>query len=172
MGSYLGIGTGEILIILAVALIVFGPHRLPELAKYFAQAMKMFRDASNEIQKQLDMHDWDKPKSSSTHKYDSSKTDQSYSYNDSYDYSGKSDNPYAPESAADYGNGYTGKSEEKAGSPEGTSSGESWVGTNSPGIQSESGNTVMESGVSSREEPLNDPVKEEDAQRYSREMSD
>lgn len=83
--STLGIGPVEILVILAVTLIVFGPQRIPELARYVAKAMKMLRDASNELQKQLEAQNWDfdledkkkKKKTTSTSSYDG------YGYNSS-----------------------------------------------------------------------------------------
>lgn len=51
----LGIGTSELIVLLGVALMVFGPQKLPELARLLAQATKMFNDASREIQRQLEM---------------------------------------------------------------------------------------------------------------------
>ena len=43
------IGLPELLIILAIALIVFGPNKLPELAKAFGRAMREFRKATEEV---------------------------------------------------------------------------------------------------------------------------
>jgi TatA/E family protein of Tat protein translocase len=43
------IGLPEMLIILAVALIVFGPNKLPELAKAFGRAMREFKKATEEV---------------------------------------------------------------------------------------------------------------------------
>ncbi len=51
----LGIGTSELIVLLGVALMVFGPQKLPELARLLAKATKMFNDASREIQRQLEM---------------------------------------------------------------------------------------------------------------------
>ncbi|MDP8245436.1 MAG: twin-arginine translocase TatA/TatE family subunit [Candidatus Hinthialibacter antarcticus] len=51
----LGIGTSELVVLLGVALMVFGPQKLPELARLLAKATKMFNDASREIQRQLEM---------------------------------------------------------------------------------------------------------------------
>jgi TatA/E family protein of Tat protein translocase len=56
----LGIGTSELIIIFAVVLIVFGPKRIPELAKHIGKATKMFKDATQELQRQLEMSEWDK----------------------------------------------------------------------------------------------------------------
>jgi len=43
------IGLPELLIILAIALIVFGPNKLPELAKAFGRAMREFKKATEEV---------------------------------------------------------------------------------------------------------------------------
>ena len=43
------IGLPELLIILAIALIVFGPNKLPELARAFGRAMREFRKATEEV---------------------------------------------------------------------------------------------------------------------------
>lgn len=42
------IGTGELLIILCVALVVFGPSRLPELGKILGQTVRELRQAVNQ----------------------------------------------------------------------------------------------------------------------------
>lgn len=44
-----GIGMTELLVILVVALIVFGPAKLPELARSLGRAMHEFRRASNDL---------------------------------------------------------------------------------------------------------------------------
>ncbi len=43
------IGLPELLIIGAIALIVFGPNKLPELAKAFGRAMREFKKATEEV---------------------------------------------------------------------------------------------------------------------------
>jgi TatA/E family protein of Tat protein translocase len=43
----------ELLVILAVALIVFGPSRLPELARSLGRAMNEFRRASTDLRQTL-----------------------------------------------------------------------------------------------------------------------
>ena len=43
------IGLPEMLIILVIALIVFGPNKLPELAKAFGKAMRDFKKATEEV---------------------------------------------------------------------------------------------------------------------------
>src|SRR4029453_12530888 len=44
-----GIGMTELIVILGVALIVFGPTRLPELARSLGRAMNEFRRASTDL---------------------------------------------------------------------------------------------------------------------------
>lgn len=49
-----GIGMSELLVILAVALIVLGPKRLPELARSLGRAMAEFRRATSGISEELE----------------------------------------------------------------------------------------------------------------------
>lgn len=48
-----GIGMTELLVIMAVALVVFGPKRLPELARSLGRALGEFRHASNDLRQTL-----------------------------------------------------------------------------------------------------------------------
>ncbi len=48
------IGVPELLIILAIALIVFGPNKLPELAKAFGKAMREFKRATEEVKESFE----------------------------------------------------------------------------------------------------------------------
>jgi TatA/E family protein of Tat protein translocase len=48
------IGMPEMLIILAIALIVFGPNKLPELAKAFGRAMREFKKATEEVKESFE----------------------------------------------------------------------------------------------------------------------
>jgi sec-independent protein translocase protein TatA len=62
MGS---IGTQEIIIIFIIALIVFGPRKLPELGKSIGKGLAEFKKASNELRKTWeDEVNLDKEKSS------------------------------------------------------------------------------------------------------------
>jgi len=54
-----GIGATELILILAIALIVFGPKRLPELARALGKSIKEFRKASEEVKSSLDVVDID-----------------------------------------------------------------------------------------------------------------
>ena len=49
-----GIGFPELLLIMAIALIVIGPKRLPDLARALGRAMAEFRKATQEIKDSLD----------------------------------------------------------------------------------------------------------------------
>ncbi len=44
----MNIGFGEILVIFIIILLLFGPSRLPQLARGLGQAMREFRKASSE----------------------------------------------------------------------------------------------------------------------------
>jgi len=48
------IGLPELLIILAIALIVFGPNKLPELARAFGRAMREFKKATEEVKESFE----------------------------------------------------------------------------------------------------------------------
>lgn len=50
-----GLGMGELLVILAVALLVLGPKRLPEMASGLGKAIRDFRRATQDIQSQLEV---------------------------------------------------------------------------------------------------------------------
>jgi len=45
----LGIGFPEMLVILAIALLVFGPKKLPEVGKTIGRAIREFRRTSDEL---------------------------------------------------------------------------------------------------------------------------
>jgi TatA/E family protein of Tat protein translocase len=49
-----GLGMPELLVILAVALIVIGPKRLPDIAKALGKGMREFRKATSEIKQNID----------------------------------------------------------------------------------------------------------------------
>jgi sec-independent protein translocase protein TatB len=48
-----GMGTGELLLVLLIALLVFGPKKLPDLAKGLGKAIREFRRASTDLQEQI-----------------------------------------------------------------------------------------------------------------------
>lgn len=48
-----GIGTGELLLLLVIALIVLGPERMPKLARDLGRAMAEFRRTSDELRSEF-----------------------------------------------------------------------------------------------------------------------
>ena len=48
------IGMPELLIILVIALIIFGPRKLPELGRSLGRSLGEFKKASNELQRTLE----------------------------------------------------------------------------------------------------------------------
>lgn len=48
------LGMGELLLILGIVLIIFGPAKLPALAKSMGQAVAEFRKGTKEISKELE----------------------------------------------------------------------------------------------------------------------
>jgi sec-independent protein translocase protein TatA len=53
------IGLWEILLVLAVALIVFGPAKLPELGRSIGNGLKEFRKATKELKDSVSLEDTD-----------------------------------------------------------------------------------------------------------------
>ena len=52
-----GLGMGELLVILAIALIVLGPKRLPDAASSLGKAIRSFRKATQDLTDQLQVDD-------------------------------------------------------------------------------------------------------------------
>lgn len=50
-----GIGMPELILILAIALIVIGPKKLPDLAKSLGRAMREFKKATSELKDSLEL---------------------------------------------------------------------------------------------------------------------
>lgn len=48
------IGTGELLVIFVIALLVFGPRKLPELGKSLGRAINEFKKASSELRSKIE----------------------------------------------------------------------------------------------------------------------
>jgi len=48
-----GIGMPELIIIMVIALIVIGPHKLPELAKSLGKGLAEFKKASEDFQRNI-----------------------------------------------------------------------------------------------------------------------
>ncbi len=51
------IGTGELILILAIALIVVGPGKLPEVGKALGKSISEFKKFSNEIKEDISLED-------------------------------------------------------------------------------------------------------------------
>jgi len=49
-----GLGTGEILIILLIILLLFGAKKLPDLAKGLGKGISEFKKASSEIKEEVE----------------------------------------------------------------------------------------------------------------------
>ena len=60
-----GVGLPEVTVILVLALLIFGPKKLPELGKQLGKTLKSLKKASNEFQNEIDqvMNEEDKEKS-------------------------------------------------------------------------------------------------------------
>ena len=51
--DFFGIGLGEVLLILALALIIWGPKRLPEIARTLGKTMRALRKTTNDFTSQI-----------------------------------------------------------------------------------------------------------------------
>lgn len=49
------VGVPELILILGVALIIFGPGKLPELGRSLGSAIREFRNSTNEIKKDVEV---------------------------------------------------------------------------------------------------------------------
>ena len=49
-----GVGLPEVTVILILALLIFGPKKLPELGKQLGRTLKSLKKASNEFQNEID----------------------------------------------------------------------------------------------------------------------
>ncbi|CAN5820657.1 twin-arginine translocase TatA/TatE family subunit [soil metagenome] len=52
MGNF---GPAEMLVIGVFALLVFGPHKLPEMARSFGRAIREFKKATSELTRELNL---------------------------------------------------------------------------------------------------------------------
>ena len=77
----MGLGMGEVLLILVIALVVFGPRKLPELGKSLGQAMSQFRCASEDFKRTWEQEvETEKDRVSGT-----TSSESDYSHRDPYD---------------------------------------------------------------------------------------
>lgn len=49
----MGLGTGEIILILIIVLLLFGAKRLPELARSLGKSLREFKKAASDIQEEI-----------------------------------------------------------------------------------------------------------------------
>lgn len=48
-----GLGPQELIVILFIALLLFGPKKLPELGRTIGKAMREFKKATSEVEKEI-----------------------------------------------------------------------------------------------------------------------
>jgi len=48
------IGTSELILILVLALVIFGPKKLPEIGRAIGSGLKEFRKSASDLQKSID----------------------------------------------------------------------------------------------------------------------
>lgn len=60
----MNLGGGEIIIIVAIVLLLFGPSQIPKLARGMGQAMREFKKAQREINDELEREPTPAPKNS------------------------------------------------------------------------------------------------------------
>ena len=61
-------GFSEILVIMLLALLLFGPKRLPELARSLGKGLNELRRAAEDVKSELDLSDIDKPDDNHLHR--------------------------------------------------------------------------------------------------------
>ena len=50
------LGTGELILILGIALVIFGPGKLPEVGKAFGKAIGEFKSHANKISEDIEIN--------------------------------------------------------------------------------------------------------------------
>ena len=105
------IGMQEMIFIFVIALLIFGPKKLPELGKTLGKAMTEFRRASTELKSTFDreMSNLERETESTTKEISNNFSYDNYSYDSSYDpeshsgYDSTETNPYTASASATQG---------------------------------------------------------------------
>ena len=105
------IGMQEMIFIFVIALLIFGPKKLPELGKTLGKAMTEFRRASSELKTTFDreMSNLERETESTTKEISNNFSYDTYSYDSSYDpeshsgYDSTETNPYTASASATQG---------------------------------------------------------------------
>ena len=71
-----GVGLPEVTVILILALLIFGPKKLPELGKQLGKTLKSLKKASNEFQTEIDQVMNEEDKEESPKSLESSQTNE------------------------------------------------------------------------------------------------
>ena len=71
-----GVGLPEVTVILILALLIFGPKKLPELGKQLGKTLKSLKKASNEFQNEIDQVINEEDKEESPKSIESNQTNQ------------------------------------------------------------------------------------------------
>ena len=71
-----GVGLPEVTVILILALLIFGPKKLPELGKQLGKTLKSLKKASNEFQNEIDKVINEKDKDESPKSIESNQTNE------------------------------------------------------------------------------------------------
>ena len=58
------LGFGEILVIVLLALVIFGPRRLPEMGRTVGRSLKEFRRAATELRNEIELDLEEEPRAS------------------------------------------------------------------------------------------------------------
>jgi len=54
MPGFIGpVGWNELIVVLVIVLIIFGPRRLPELAEAFGKSIRKFKSATREVEEEV-----------------------------------------------------------------------------------------------------------------------
>lgn len=121
----MGLGMPEVVLILVIALIVFGPRKLPELGKSLGQAMAQFRKASDEFKRTWEQEvEFEKVRKSDT----PGSTPESSGYDSSY----HGDSSYGTD--PDFNYGYGGSSDSVSTEAQSGSEGAAAAGTVAPAL--------------------------------------